>query len=119
MQQHSLKLARSLRSGHGYQRVSDYRFMSLDGLAMHALFDLLKTYMLTSCVFSEVLVGSAAPARPSFIKIRKYKDAQPIKMASSYEETQLDFPIQGTGLNWEADAVARCIKGESTSKKTR
>lgn len=32
-------------------------------------------------------------------------------MASDYEETRLDFPIQGTGLNWEADAVARCIKG--------
>ncbi|KAK9896856.1 NAD-binding protein [Cystobasidium minutum MCA 4210] len=66
----------------------------------------------------ELLIGAAVPARPTYIKIRKYKDAQPIKMASSYEETQLDFPIQGTGLNWEADAVARCIKdGKTTSER--
>lgn len=74
-------------------------------------------YDYTPC--SEVLVGPAAPARPSFIKVRKYKDAHPIKMASGYEETHLDFPIQGTGLNWEADAVARCIKGEQPSKGCR
>jgi hypothetical protein len=33
-------------------------------------------------------------------------------MASGYTEEQIDFPIQGTGLHWEADAVARCIRGE-------
>lgn len=33
-----------------------------------------------------------------------------------YDERKEEFPIQGTGLHWEADAVARLLRGERSSK---
>lgn len=31
-------------------------------------------------------------------------------MAAEYKEETFEFPIQGFGLHWEADAVARSIR---------
>ncbi len=49
-----------------------------------------------------------ATARPETFIIRR---SQPGRGAQDYTEDVHEFPIIGQGLHWEADAVARCIRG--------
>jgi hypothetical protein len=58
-----------------------------------------------------ILPGALSACRPEQIVVRKYKGELPLKLAREWEDTKYDFPIQGTGLHWEADAVARYVRG--------
>jgi dihydrodiol dehydrogenase / D-xylose 1-dehydrogenase (NADP) len=66
--------------------------------------------MLTfACVSSEIIVGGIA-CRPNKYTIRrkveKAKDSD-----KGYEEEVVDMDFPGFGLYWEADAVARALRG--------
>ncbi|CAD6578535.1 MAG: hypothetical protein CYPHOPRED_000606, partial [Cyphobasidiales sp. Tagirdzhanova-0007] len=68
----------------------------------------------------ELCVAGAVPARPEALILRKYKDQETptLPEADDYETTRMSFPIQGTGLHWEADAVARLVRdGKTTSDR--
>jgi len=56
---------------------------------------------------SEIILPWAT-ARPDKFTIRHGKAG---RGAQDYTEEVRDFPIIGQGLHWEADAVARCIRG--------
>lgn len=65
-----------------------------------------------------ILPGALSACRPEQIVVRKYKGELPLKLAREWEDTKYDFPIQGTGLHWEADAVARYVRdGKKTSDR--
>lgn len=51
-----------------------------------------------------------ATARPDRFTIRR---SQVGCGAQDYTEEEKEFPITGMGLHWEADAVARDIRGSS------
>lgn len=51
-----------------------------------------------------------ATARPDRFTIRR---SQVGRGAQDYTEEEKEFPITGMGLHWEADAVARDIRGSS------
>ena len=48
-------------------------------------------------------------ARPDKFIVRRSKIG---RGAQDYTEELHEFPIEGMGLHWEADAVARSIRGE-------
>ncbi|BGP37408.1 hypothetical protein JCM10450v2_001318 [Rhodotorula kratochvilovae] len=56
------------------------------------------------------LIIPAGISQPKSITIRSNKPADPPMLPCEWEEEVLDFPIQGFGLHWEADAVARSIR---------
>ncbi|GAA6020123.1 hypothetical protein JCM10207_006263 [Rhodosporidiobolus poonsookiae] len=59
------------------------------------------------------IIIPAGLSRPGKITIRRNKPApegMPAMIPRDYEEEVLEFPIQGFGLHWEADAVARSIR---------
>ena len=67
--------------------------------------------MTTLCclhVIREIILPWPA-ARPDKFTIRRSVVG---RGPQDYTEEVREFPIQGTGLNWEADAVARYIRGE-------
>ena len=60
-----------------------------------------------SIIFREVLLPWAT-ARPDKFTIRR---SQVGRGAQDYAEEVKEFPITGMGLHWEADTVARDIRG--------
>ena len=56
-----------------------------------------------------------ATPRPTSFTIRHSKVA---RGAQDFTEEICEFAIQGMGLNWEADAVARDIRGKPNSPRT-
>ncbi|GAA5863925.1 hypothetical protein JCM8547_005282 [Rhodosporidiobolus lusitaniae] len=64
------------------------------------------------------IVFPAGPNRPDKMTIRRNKPAAAPMLPCDYEEEVLDFPFQGFGLLYEADAVARSIqKGEKENPR--
>lgn len=57
------------------------------------------------------MVTGPLSARPTQLVLRKYKGKLPVRQGKEYEDQTFDFPIQGEGLHWEADAVARYVRG--------
>lgn len=57
-----------------------------------------------------------ATARPDRFTIRR---SQVGRGAQAYTEEEKEFPITGMGLHWEADAVARDIRGSSPHCESR
>ena len=58
-------------------------------------------------------------SRPDAYTIRKYTDPKSAALHAVEKrfgkEERHEFEFQGVGWNWEADAVARCLRGISTS----
>jgi len=66
----------------------------------------------------ELMVTGPLSARPTQLVLRKYKGKMPVRQGKEWEDETFDFPIQGEGLHWEADAVARYVRdGKKTSDK--
>ncbi len=64
----------------------------------------------------DILVHGGA-SRPDGYTIRKYKNPKSAgvhDVSGIYEDKQekVNFEFKGVGWNWEADAVARCLRGE-------
>ncbi|GAA6039636.1 hypothetical protein JCM8097_002229 [Rhodosporidiobolus ruineniae] len=49
-------------------------------------------------------------SRPEKLTVRRYKKPAHPMLAPDWDEEVFNFPIQGFGLHWEADAVARSIR---------
>lgn len=62
---------------------------------------------------SEIIVQGHT-SRPTSFVVRKYSNpAVQIRQPEEYlPEEKHDYKFEGFGLFWEADAVARCLKGE-------
>lgn len=59
---------------------------------------------------SEIIIPGPGGSRPQSIIIRTWKDDNPV-LAGPYDEKEECFKLHGFGLCWEADHVARQLKG--------
>lgn len=74
--------------------------MGTEGWAAPSNEEKLVTYKFATlaCLYCrELLIAGANPSRPQTLILRKYKGKLPLKVARDYEETRIDFPIQGDG----------------------